>query len=248
MAKSTLPKQDILLQEYTKEYRRVTQAIRRQRKAGYVVSKSITPKAPSELKRITPQQIARLKTITPLTIREKSKAPKVPQNPPSKQPKKPTPKPPKKPTPKPPKKPTPKPPKEEAPPYSSPSKENTFNIRVIEDITDMLENWFPARHWNHEFAQYKATLRTTLLHKWQNAIAKEGIYALSYRLENNAHLYRSMVDRVIHFSDSPEEDRMNLNEIITFLTGSPLTAEEADEYSSEAYDTIRDMLIGDSFG
>ena len=56
-------------QEYTKERKRIKQAISRQKKSGYIIPENLLPDIP---KRITKASINRLKKITPKTIRNKS--------------------------------------------------------------------------------------------------------------------------------------------------------------------------------
>lgn len=131
---------------------------------------------------------------------------------------------------------------------SAPPQENSLNMQIISGITGILEDWKPATYWPTSFAERKATYRCTIYDKWMQAIETEGAFELAFRLENKAEMYHRMIDRVIYFSDSVSEDLMNLNEIITFLTGAKLTAEESDKYASEAYDYLRDNFIGNSYG
>ena len=70
MANKT-PKSKTRLQ-YEKEYRRVKQAILRQRKIGYDVPTELIPVAPSKLDKINKKHIQMLQEITPQYIREHS--------------------------------------------------------------------------------------------------------------------------------------------------------------------------------
>ena len=261
MSDNYTPKTE-LEQQYEREYKRITQAIRRQEKLGYFVPEAVKPTPPSKVKVMAPSKIDELIKLTPKEIRKKSvwvdqdtgeahqgldivnshhkakpSTAKISQHNHEIKQKEIAPQVQRK------KRKIKKKPEDTAPPI-----ENNFNMQIIDDITNMLRDWTPASYWNTSYTLHKATMRETIMDKWLTAIEREGAYQLAYRLENKAEYYRRTVDRVIHFSDSPFEDSMNLNEIITFLTGQALTAEESDRYASQAYDRIRDSIIGDSFG
>lgn len=255
------PKSELQLQ-YEREYRRITQAIRRQKKLGYTVPEELKPVSPSKVKVFSPAEVERLTTITPQRIRkesfyvdpqsgealegydvvEKRKRQKKPKAPKQKKRRK------KDKQPKPQKKRKRKEKEFEPPEPSAPPRENTFNLQIIADITRILEGWQPQYHWSISYAERKATYRNVIYDKWMQAIENEGEYGLAFRLENKADYYHDLISRVVYASDAPWEDQANLTEIITFLTGQALTAEESDRYSSEAYDYLRDNFIGDSFG
>lgn len=260
MSNNNTPKKE-LEQQYQREYNRIKQAINRQKKLGYIVPEEIIPLPPSKVKNITPEHVERLVELTPKKIRKSSvyvdpqsgeafedsdvvnshhvgkqsqakvgesatqphQKRKIKKSTPSKQ-------------------------TSTEQEYTAPPKDNNLNMQIIEDITEMLETWAPASYWTTSYAAMKSTYRTAIYDKWMQAINNEGAYQLAYRLENNAMLYHRMIDRVIHFSDSVSEDRANLNEIITFLTGHSLTAEESDRYESEGLDYLRDNFIGYSYG
>lgn len=71
MPKNTSPKSKWYSQ-YSKEYRRITQAIRRQEKLGYFVPEEVKPTKPSEIKTIRKSDVQRLIKLTPTKIRKKS--------------------------------------------------------------------------------------------------------------------------------------------------------------------------------
>lgn len=71
MPKNTTPKSK-WYEQYAKEYRRLTQAIRRQEKLGYVIPESIIPVAPSKMAKILKSDVQKLAKLTPEKIREKS--------------------------------------------------------------------------------------------------------------------------------------------------------------------------------
>lgn len=265
-------------QQYEREYKRIMQTIRRQTKLGYHVPESVKPTPPSKVKAFSSTQVKRLEQLTPKEIRkhsvwvdtgtgeaypgldvvnsnhkakpsvanvdpnrkkrDKSKTAKIEyENTPTNKEKK-----------KVKKKQKTKIDKGEKREESAPPIENNLNMQIIEQITSMLEDWHPASYWPTTYAERKATYRCTIYDKWMQAIETEGAFELAFRLENRAEMYHRMIDRVIHFSDSVSEDLMNLNEIISFLTGTKLTAEESDKYASEAYDYLRENFIGNSYG
>lgn len=71
MKKNTTPKSKWYA-DYEKEYKRVTQAIRRQKKLGYVVPEELTPVRPSEMPKILKKDVTKLTKVTPERIRKKS--------------------------------------------------------------------------------------------------------------------------------------------------------------------------------
>lgn len=58
--------------QYAKEYRRITQAIRRQEKIGYFVPEEVKPVKPCEMSTIRKSDVQRLINLTPKKIRKKS--------------------------------------------------------------------------------------------------------------------------------------------------------------------------------
>lgn len=260
MAKNNTPKNE-WEQQYEREYRRIIQAANRQKKLGYYIPENILPIKPSKVKNVTPEDVERLIELTPQKIRKSSiyidtdtgeafpgldlvnshhkPAPSNAKIRESSIPK--------------PKQITPKTQttkkqnkqkqtktkktilnndeKFEEPVTSIAPKENNLNMQIIEDITKMLNEWQPKFYWNAHTKQRKATYVASILDKWELAIEEEGVYGLAYRLENMAIYWHRLVDRLIHASDSQEEDDANFNEFITFLTGKSLTAEESDKYS-----------------
>lgn len=59
-------------EQYAKEYRRITQAIRRQKKLGYFIPEEVKPTKPSEMSTIRKSDVQRLIKLTPKKIRKKS--------------------------------------------------------------------------------------------------------------------------------------------------------------------------------
>lgn len=60
------------LEQYTKEYKRISQAIRRQEKLGYTIPDDIRPVKPSEMHNIRKIDVQRLMRLTPQKIRKSS--------------------------------------------------------------------------------------------------------------------------------------------------------------------------------
>lgn len=71
MPRNTNPKSK-WYDQYAKEYRRITQAIRRQEKLGYYVPDEVKPVKPSEMSTIRKSDVQRLINLTPKKIRKKS--------------------------------------------------------------------------------------------------------------------------------------------------------------------------------
>lgn len=60
------------IEQYTKEYKRISQAIRRQEKLGYTIPDEIRPVKPSEMPKIRKTDVQRLIRLTPQKIRKSS--------------------------------------------------------------------------------------------------------------------------------------------------------------------------------
>ena len=71
MPKNTSPKSK-WYDQYAKEYRRITQAIRRQEKLGYFIPEEVRPVKPSQMSTIRKSDVQRLIKLTPKKIRKKS--------------------------------------------------------------------------------------------------------------------------------------------------------------------------------
>lgn len=71
MSRNTNPKSK-WYEQYAKEYRRITQAIRRQKKLGYFIPEEVKPTKPSEMSTIRKSDVQRLINLTPKKIRKKS--------------------------------------------------------------------------------------------------------------------------------------------------------------------------------
>lgn len=71
MPKNTSPKSK-WYDQYAKEYRRITQAIRRQEKLGYFIPEEVRPVKPSQMPTIRKSDVQRLIKLTPKKIRKES--------------------------------------------------------------------------------------------------------------------------------------------------------------------------------
>lgn len=71
MPRNTNPKSK-WYDQYAKEYRRITQAIRRQEKLGYTVPDTLRPTKPSSMQKISKADVQKLIKITPQKIRKSS--------------------------------------------------------------------------------------------------------------------------------------------------------------------------------
>ena len=71
MPRNTSPKSK-WYDQYAKEYRRITQAIRRQEKLGYFIPEEVKPTKPSEMSTIRKSDVQRLINLTPKKIRKQS--------------------------------------------------------------------------------------------------------------------------------------------------------------------------------
>lgn len=71
MPRNTNPKSK-WYDQYAKEYRRITQAIRRQEKLGYFIPEEVKPVKPSEIASIRKSDVQRLINLTPKKIRKQS--------------------------------------------------------------------------------------------------------------------------------------------------------------------------------
>lgn len=71
MPRNTNPKSK-WYDQYAKEYRRITQAIRRQEKLGYTVQDTLRPTKPSSMQKISKADVQKLIKITPQKIRKTS--------------------------------------------------------------------------------------------------------------------------------------------------------------------------------
>ena len=183
MSKNNTPKNEWEYQ-YEREYRRIIQAVNRQKKLGYHIPKNLLPIKPSKVKNITPEDVERLIELTPQKIRKnsvyideetgeafpgldlvnshhkpKASNAKIREN-------------------------TTKPPKplkqqttknikqqtsDSATPKTNnktpktkgksknnaPPKENNLNMQIIDLVNDMINGWQPAPYWHTSFLQRK---------------------------------------------------------------------------------------------
>ncbi len=247
-------------QQYEREYKRITQAIRRQEKLGYYVPKEVRPTPPSKVKVMSPLEVEKLINLTPKEIRKKSvwidqetgEAHKgldivkshhkakpseaqisVPKGKKIKQITEPT------------KRKVRKKKKKELE-NTAPPKENNLNIQIIDTINRLLADWQPAPYWHASFLERKHRNFNMINTVWKETLNKEGEYEVAYRLESNATEFTHLVERLLYASDSTVEDDFNMSRFIELLINRPLTAEESDAYTEMAREAAMDSLRGEN--
>lgn len=244
MSKNYTPKNEWELQ-YEREYKRITQAIRRQEKLGYYVPKEVRPTPPSKVKVLSPLEVEKLINITPKEIRKKSvwidqdtdeahqgldivnshhKAKPSTAKIAERKAKK----------------------KKKEPANTAPPKENNLNIQIIDTINRLLDEWQPAPYWHATFLERKTVNYHRISTLWKETISTEGEYEVAYRLENNATEFIRLVERLLYSSDSSVEDDFNMGRFIELLINRPLTASESDTYTEMAREAAMDSLRGEN--
>lgn len=247
-------------QQYEREYKRITQAIRRQKKLGYYVPEDVKPVAPSKVKTFSQQDVENLIRLTPKEIRKKSawidkesgevfygldvvKSRH-----------------------------TPKPSVAKVDGYRkkktrqiseptkrksrkkkitkdievAPPKENNLNRQIIDNISSLLDEWQPAPYWHASFLVRKTVTYHTISALWKEVLATEGEYEVAYRLEEHAQELLRIVERLLYSSDSSVEDDFNMGRFIELLIQRPLTSAESDMYSEMARESAMDSLRGEN--
>lgn len=239
-------------EQYSKEYRRISQAIRRQEKLGYFVPEEVRPIKPSKMPTIKKSDVQKLIRLTPKKIRKESvwidtdsgeafsgldivkshhkakpstaKTRKTTSTKKRKQRKTKTPE-----------------PEPTAPPI-----ENNLNMQIIQSINNLLEEWQPAPYWHASFLQRKTENYHKISTLWKETLENEGEYEVAYRLESNASEFIRLVERLLYSSDSTIEDDFNMGRFLEMLIGRPLTAFESDYYSEMAREAAMDSLRGEN--
>lgn len=207
---------------YKKEYKRLQQAIRRQRKKGYDISaEDVAVKTPGQLKKEFgldynyQAEIEALKAFTPEQLRNIAIA------------------------------------KQEDDwgyedePY--PPEDSTLNQAIIDMFTELfMEPTMPSG--NPNFVMRKLKVQNTLKAIWEDTLDSTDPYILAAILEENAYTIKSVVERLQYDSESNVEEAADLSLIVEILNGgSPLSAEQADQINESAmwygaYDNLRGGL------
>lgn len=265
-----------LFQQYEREYKRIRQVIRRQKKLGYIVPEDLIPTSPSKVRTVTQSDVDSLIQLTPQAIRKKStyvdaytgeafegldvvvshhKAKPSEAKVKERKPKKPR---------------QISPPTERKrkrkrkgestqektskrgrknkknEPEYAPPKENTLNTQIIDSINQLLSEFEAAPYWRGSFLERKYTNYHRISALWEETITAEGEYEVAFRLENNATEFMRIVERLLYASDSTIEDDFNMSRFVELLIGRALTADESDYYSEMAREAALDTLRGDN--
>lgn len=244
---STNPEQ--LKQQYTKEYKRIMQAVKRQQKLGYIVPENVRLIAPPSKAEITEKSVAKLTTITPNYIRtisetdEKTIVPKQRKN--STQEKTKSGK-------------SKKPSIEniEAKKVRTPSKRiksNTFrspfrggrtqkqteripkkneanlNSHIIGEVRGILDTYHPPAHGTPSFIAQKESDYNYLINLLDTTIEQDGEYETAYRIEEQADDFFKTMDKLLHASGSKDEEIEWRNIVARIIKGRALTIDEQQE-------------------
>lgn len=237
MSNNYTPKGQLELQ-YEREYRRASQAIRRQRNYGYVIPEEVLPIRPSKMKEVTHEDVARLVKITPKYIREhsyyvdkntgeseyaldvikshhKAKPSKaIIKN-------------------------THKRKKGKTTGYKYedriPPKEVSLNTQIIGDINDLLDAFSPPVYWRDSMLAKKHGIHATLKLLWEEVLSIEGEYQVAFRLEQNAEELRRITNRLLYESGNDYTEQPDMGRFGELVFGKPFTQSESDYYSDYAY-------------
>lgn len=247
-------------QQYEREYKRITQAIRRQTKLGYYVPKEVKPTPPSKVKTFSQSAVEDLIKITPKEIRKNSiwidkengeafegldivksshiaKPSKAKVSTHKKKRKKQI------------NEPTVRKRKRKnknTEKVSAPPKENNLNMQIIDTINRLLDEWQPAPYWHNTFLERKTVNYHRISTLWKEILSNEGEYEVAYRLESNATEFIRLVERLLYSSDSTVEDDFNMGRFIELLINRPLSAYESDMYTEMAREAAMDSLRGEN--
>lgn len=219
MAKSKAPLTPYEL--YKKEYKRLQQAIRRQRKKGYdISSEDVAVRTPGQLKSEFGleydylSEIENLKAFTPETLRNISIA------------------------------------KQEADewgyenePY--PPEDSTLNQAIIDEFERLfMEPDMP--HGSPDFVEHKLYLQHELQAMWEDTLNVIDPYELASLLEENAVPIKEAASRLQYESESIQEEQTDLSFLGELLNGGKaLTAVQADRISESAmWYNMHDKLRG----
>ena len=265
-----------LLKQYDREYKRILQAIRRQKKLGYIVPEELKPVSPSKVEKVRKKDVTKLIKLTPQAIRKKSafvdettgevfdgldivkshhkakpSTAKVKERKPRKQ------------------KQIQQPSEskikrkrngevvqekqtrqkkksKKTEPEYAPPRESTLNTQIIDTINQLLDEFDAAPYWRGSFLERKYSNYHKISALWQETLATEGEYEVAFRLENNATEFTRLVERLLYASDSTIEDDFNMSRFVELLIGRALTAEESDYYTEIARESAIDALRGEN--
>ena len=219
MAKSKAPLTPYEL--YKKEYKRLQQAIRRQRKKGYDISaEDVAVRTPGQLKSEYGfeydylSEIENIKSISPETLRNISIAKQ----------------------------------EEDEWDYENdpyPPEESTLNQAIIDEFERLfMEPDQPSGSPN--FAEHKMFLQHELQAMWIDTVDSTDPYELSAMLEENAGAIKETALRLQYESESIQEEQTDLAFLAELLNGgSPLSAAQADRISESAmWYNLTDKLRG----
>lgn len=258
MSKEKTPYDDLITQ-YKREYKRISQALRRQSKLGYHIPPDLHPIRPSQVAMVTQSDIDELIALTPEKIRKnsyytdpetgealygfdivqshreakasKAKVKQFKARPKGKQA---------------PTKRKRKTKKSERHPDKIPPKEVSLNAQIIADFTAKLEALEPWGTFGN-FKQHKLQTKGTLISLWEGVLAAEGEYAVAYRLQGKATELNVTLDTLWYASKSDIEN-FNFSALVTLIKGSALTQQESDYYGSQgqAYATNWEANVHDN--
>lgn len=219
MAKSKAPLTPYEL--YKKEYKRLQQAIRRQRKKGYDLSaEDVAVRTPGQLKSEYGfeydylSEIENLKSFSPETLRKISIAKQ----------------------------------EEDEWDYENdpyPPEESTLNQAIIDEFERLFMEPSQPRG-STSFTQHKMTLQHELQAMWADTADSTDPYELSSLLEENASEIKEIALRLQYASESIEEEQTDLVFLGELLNGgNALTADQADRITESAmWYNLNDNLRG----
>lgn len=266
MSKNYTPKTEAEIQ-YEREYNRIMQAIRRQRKIGYSIPDLFAPTKPSKMEKITPKDVENIQHITPKFIRQHSyyviestgeavygkdvvKSHHTPH--PSvakvgsyvkKSKKQSEPKKSKK------KKQSSKnskaqPETQKEQKYSDriPPKETNLNTQIIDDIRNLLDTFEPKGHWTDSMRARKIGIHAQLSAMFEDVLTAEGEYEVAYRLEQNASRLHDVTNRLLYESSKDYAETFDIGTFCEILFGKPLTQMESDYYSDLGYSASQQAI------
>lgn len=246
-----------LFEQYQREYQRIHQAIRRNKKLGYILPPNLIPVKPSLVESVTPEIIKEMQKMTPQELRLKSlytdaltgevytgvdhvvshhKAkPSQAKVKPLKKRSKNT----------------------FTPEYDThlhstidrpddiiPSPDTSLNLDIINRINSLIVDFEPPNNRTETFIFRKTMNHANIQIHWEETLATEGEYEVAYRLENSADEFYALCEKLLYDSNSESDDQFMLSQFVTMLTGRALTAWEADEYDSRAAVIANDVIRG----
>lgn len=246
-----------LFEQYQREYQRISQVIRRNKKLGYTLPENLIPVKPSKLEYVTQELIAELQKMTPQELRlnsiyvdsssgevytgvdhvvshHKAKPSQAKVKPLSNKGKRLV------------------TPETEKILYNTipepddviPPIETSLNLDIIERINNLIADFEPPMNRTETFIFRKIMNHANIKIHWEETISREGEYAVAYRLENCAEEFYELARKLMYESESETEEDFQMSQFVTMLTGKALTAWEADEYDSRAAVIANDIIRG----